>query len=78
MGGVPCKSNGTPSASPGSEDFALHSLWRVQVFAGLTAAVGILRFFNPNDLVINGLQFFATGTMVGALVILLVGPKKRM
>jgi hypothetical protein len=48
------------------------------VFAGLTAAVGILRFFNPNDLLINGLQEFVLGAMIGALVILLVGPKKRI
>jgi hypothetical protein len=49
----------------------------VAVFAGLTAAVGILRFFNPNDLLINGLQEFVLGALVGALVILLAGLKKR-
>ena len=48
------------------------------VFAGLMGVVAIVRFFYPTDLVINTLQFFATGTFFGALVVLLVGPKKRM
>jgi hypothetical protein len=47
------------------------------VFAGLTAVVGILRFFNPNDLLINGLQEFVLGALVGAIAILVAGLKKR-
>jgi hypothetical protein len=47
------------------------------VFAGLTAVVGILRFFNPNDLLINSLQEFVLGALVGAIAILVAGLKKR-
>jgi len=48
------------------------------VFAGLMGVVTIVRFFYPADFVINALQLFATGTFFGALVTLLVGPKKLM
>jgi hypothetical protein len=47
------------------------------VFAGLTAVVGILRFFNPHDLLINSLQEFVLGALVGAIAILVDGLKKR-
>jgi hypothetical protein len=47
------------------------------VFAGLTAVVGILRFFNPHDLLINSLQEFVLGALVGAIAILVAGLKKR-
>ena len=47
------------------------------VFSGLTAAVAILRIFNATDFVLLALQLFLSGTMLGALVVLFVGPKKR-
>jgi hypothetical protein len=48
------------------------------VFSGLTAAVAILRIFNPADLVLVALQMFVLGAMFSAFVMLIVGPKKRV
>jgi hypothetical protein len=47
------------------------------VFCVLTGAVAILRIFNATDFVLLALQLFLSGTMLGALVVLFVGPKKR-
>jgi len=48
------------------------------VFCVLTAAVAILRIFNATDFVLLALQLFLSGTMLGAFVVLFVGPKKRI